>query len=126
MTQQNKHKLPPKAWIMVAGPYSSGTSNVIQKQNNLDILNQAALSLFNLGYIPIVGVNCALPLIHASDAPDSFNHIMMPLSLALSERCDACFRVGGTSKGADREVERFRAAGKPVFLSLDEISTWSG
>ena len=47
--------------------------------------------------------------------------IMMPLSLALAERCDACLRVGGPSKGADDEMERFRAAGKPVYRTLSEI-----
>jgi hypothetical protein len=46
---------------------------------------------------------------------------MMPLSLALAERCDAILRLPGASAGADEEVARFAAAGKPVFHALDEI-----
>ena len=37
--------------------------------------------------------------------------IMMPLSLALAERCDAFLRIGGPSVGADQEMARFHAAG---------------
>ena len=50
----------------------------------------------------------------------------MPVSLALTERCDACLRIGGPSKGADEEADRFLAAGRPVFSSLAELvaSTW--
>lgn len=108
---------------MIAGPYASGTMNEEQRQQNLDVLNQAALSLFDMGYIPVIGVNCALPLIRLSNEPDAFNRIMMTISLAMSERCDACLRIGGASKGADQEVKRFRAEGKSVFFSLEEIGS---
>jgi len=46
---------------------------------------------------------------------------MMPLSLSLVDRCDACVRVGGPSKGADEEALRFRARGRPVYGSLAEV-----
>jgi hypothetical protein len=46
---------------------------------------------------------------------------MMPLSLALVDCCDACLRVGGPSRGADEEAERFRATGRPVYGSLEEV-----
>ena len=52
---------------------------------------------------------------------ERYDEIMMPVSLALADRCDACLRIGGASKGADDEVERFKAAGKPVYRRLDEI-----
>ena len=52
---------------------------------------------------------------------EQFTAIMMPISLALCERCDAVLRVGGPSVGADAEVERFRAAGKPVYSSIDQV-----
>jgi hypothetical protein len=51
----------------------------------------------------------------------SFNEIMMPVSLALTERCDACLRIGGPSTGADEEAERFRRRGLPVYRSLDDV-----
>jgi hypothetical protein len=37
---------------------------------------------------------------------------MLPLSLALAERCDACLRIGGPSAGADAEVATFAAAAR--------------
>jgi hypothetical protein len=46
---------------------------------------------------------------------------MMPLSLALAGRCDACLRVGGPSAGADQEVALFHAVGKPVYGSLADL-----
>jgi hypothetical protein len=68
----------------------------------------------------VVGVNLALPMIESAGA-SSWDEIMMPVSLALAERCDACLRIGGPSKGADEEVERFHARGLPVYRSVDEI-----
>jgi hypothetical protein len=47
---------------------------------------------------------------------------MMPLSLALTERCDAFLRIGGASVGADEEMARFAAEGKQVFRSVTEIT----
>ncbi|MCG5241201.1 hypothetical protein [Azospirillum doebereinerae] len=105
---------------MVAGPYSSGNADAAQRAANLRVLNETALLVFRRGHIPLIGVNAALPLIEIAGEA-SFSDIMMPVSLALAERCDACLRVGGPSRGADEEVERFRNRGLPVFTSLDEI-----
>jgi hypothetical protein len=65
-------------------------------------------------------VNLALPIIESA-GDESYGKIMMPLSLSLTERCDAVLRIDGVSEGADHEVERFRARGLAVFRSLDEI-----
>jgi hypothetical protein len=110
-----------KLWVMIAGPYGTGAKSQAEKDNNLKILNEAALQVFRAGHIPVIGVNNALPLI-ALVGESSFNEIMMPLSLALADGCDCCLRVGGPSKGADEEVARFKAAGKPVYFSVDEIN----
>ena len=59
-------------------------------------------------------------LIEAAGAAH-YDAIMMPVSLALAERCDACLRIGGASAGADQEVARFRAAGRPVYLNLESV-----
>jgi len=107
-------------WIMIAGPYGSGAKTQTAKDANLKILNEAALKIFRMGHVPIVGVNNAQHLIALAGA-SGFDEIMMPLSLALSERCDCCLRIGGASKGADEEVARFRARGKPVYFSIEEI-----
>jgi hypothetical protein len=106
---------------MVAGPYSSGVADAQARAANLRVLNEAALAVFRRGHVPVIGVNLALPVIEAAGA-DCFDEIMMPLSLAMAERCDAVLRIGGASQGADAEVARFRARGLPVFHALDEVS----
>lgn len=105
---------------MVSGPYRSGAATAEARARNLAEMNQAALALFRAGHVPVIGVNLALPLIEAA-GPAACDEIMMPLSLQLAERCDACLRVGGPSQGADDEVARFRASGRPVYAALAEV-----
>jgi hypothetical protein len=107
-------------WIMVSGPYTAAGANADQRAANLRAMNLAALAVFRAGHVPIIGVNLALPVIEAA-GPGAFDEIMMPLSLAAAQRCDACLRIGGPSRGADDEVARFRARDKPVYFSLDEL-----
>jgi Domain of unknown function (DUF1937) len=107
-------------WIMVSGPYTSGGADPATRAANLRAMNEVALSLFRLGHVPVIGVNMALPVIAAAGEA-AFEEIMMPLSLALADRCDACVRIGGPSAGADAEAARFAAAGKPVFASVAEV-----
>ena len=107
-------------WVMISGPYRGGAKTGADRQANLDAMNRAAYEVFRLGHVPVIGVNMALPIITVMGA-DRYDEIMMPVSLALVDRCDACLRIGGPSMGADDEMERFRAAGKPVYRRLDEI-----
>lgn len=107
-------------WIMVSGPYTANAPTAEARAENLRVMNRAALRLFRMGHVPIIGVNLALPVIDVAGS-DAFHEIMMPLSLAAAERCDACVRIGGPSRGADDEVERFRAAGKPVYSCIDDV-----
>ena len=107
---------------MVAGPYRAGGADAAGRAANLRVLNEAALALHRLGHVPVIGVNMALPLIEAAGDDDAaYEQIMMPLSLALAERCDACLRIGAASAGADREVARFEARNRPVFRSLADV-----
>jgi len=39
---------------------------------------------------------------------NKFEELMMPISLAMADRCDAVLRIGGSSTGADLEVEIFK------------------
>ena len=107
-------------WIMIAGPYSAGAKTHADREANLLALNHAAYQVFRKGHIPIIGVNLALPVIQAA-GPEMYEAIMMPISLALAERCDAILRIGGLSRGADDEVERVRARGGCVYQSVEEI-----
>ncbi|SRR5258708_15576073 len=107
-------------WIMVGGPYRHGAKTASERRANLKAMNRAALVLFRMGHVPVIGVNMALPVIAAAGAKH-YDAIMMPLSLALTERCDAFLRVGGPSARADAEMERFRARGLPVYRRLSEV-----
>lgn len=107
-------------WIMVAGPYRSEAATPEARAEKLAVLNRAAYALFQRGHVPVIGVNCALPIIAAAGA-DAYDAVMLPLSLALAERCDACLRIGGPSAGADEEAARFTARGLPVYHELDAV-----
>jgi hypothetical protein len=109
-------------WIMIAAPYTSSGADAALRAARLAEMNQAALAVFRVGHVPVIGVNMALPIIAAAEG-DVFEEVMMPISLALAVRCDAVLRIGGPSQGADQEVARFRQAGKPVFRTLAEIPT---
>ena len=109
-----------RMWIMVAGPYRSGSSDPAVWSENLRKLNLSAVAIFQKGHVPVIGVNMALPVIDAA-GQEFYERIMLPLSLCLTERCDAVLRIEGLSKGADEEVDRFRARGLRVFQSIDEI-----
>ena len=107
-------------WIMVAGPYRSGSSDPATWARNLRRLNDAAYAVFQKGHLPVIGVNLALPVIESA-GHDMYQQVMIPMSLALTERCDAVLRIDGVSQGADDEVQKFRARGLPVFRSIEEI-----
>ena len=109
-----------RLWIMIAGPYTSGARSDAERAANLRVLNRAAYEVFRRGHVPVIGVNLALPIIEAA-GPETFEEIMMPLSLAAAERCDAVLRIGGPSDGADQEVERIRLRGGRVYRSLEEL-----
>jgi len=107
-------------WIMVSGPYTSGAADAATRAENLRVMNRAALAVLRRGHVPIIGVNLALPIIEVAGAA-AFDEIMMPVSLAAAERCDACLRIGGPSVGADAEVARFVERGKPVYFEVTEV-----
>ncbi|MEM8948141.1 MAG: DUF4406 domain-containing protein [Pseudomonadota bacterium] len=107
-------------WIMIAGPYRGGSKDEVHWGSNHRKLNQVALAILEKGHVPIIGVNLALPIIEVA-GQERYQEIMMPLSLAAAERCDACLRFGGLSGGADREEEFFSGRGLPVYRSLDEV-----
>jgi len=111
-------------WIMIAGPYTSGTKDPEVRAANLRAMNAAAHAVWQRGHVPVIGVNMALPVIEAAGA-GQFDAIMMPLSRALAERCDAVLRIGGPSKGADEEMELIRARGGRVFTRIEDVPVLS-
>lgn len=107
-------------YIMIAGPYTAGSTNRDNWQQNHKVLNNFAYEVHLKGHIPVIGVNVALPIIETAGF-DKFEDLMMPISLAMADKCDAVLRVGGASKGADQEVKIFKDKGLPIFYSLDEV-----
>ena len=117
--------------ILVAGPYRSNTGDDPDKiANNLQVMNMASLDLFRLGHIPVTGEALALPLIAVAGSKqfgdEIFNEIFHPIARRLIERVDAVLRVGGQSTGADEMVTLARAAGKQVYMAIDEIESAKG
>ena len=105
---------------MIAGPYRGGSSDkTIWKQNH-DALNIAAYQVFQKGHIPVIGVNVALPIIETAGW-EHFDELMMPISLAMADRCDAVLRIGGVSTGADQEVVQFITKDLPVYYSIEDV-----
>jgi hypothetical protein len=44
---------------MVSGPYTSGAANEAGRAPNLKAMNDAAWQVWQLGYVPVIGVNKA-------------------------------------------------------------------
>ena len=94
-------------FILVAGPYRSNTGDDRRKIDaNLETMTRAALDVFRLGHLPVLGESLALPLIRQAGSRQigdaAFEEIFHPISRMLAERVDAVLRVGGPSKGLTR------------------------
>ena len=107
-------------WIMIAGPYTSGGASPEERARRLRAMNECAVRVFEKGHTPVIGVNMALPVIDAAGT-ERFDELMMPISLAMAERCDAVLRIGGPSTGADDEVARIERNGGFVYHSVDDV-----
>jgi hypothetical protein len=105
---------------MVSGPYGTGARSDADRAENLRALNRAALEVFRRGHVPILGVNLALPMLDVA-GPQAYEELMLPMSLAAAERCDAVLRIGGDSAGADAEVAAITNCGGAIFRSVDEL-----
>lgn len=108
--------------IAVAGPYSAATQE--ERQRNLDSLNEAAAAVLKLGHVPLIGVNAALPIVECLDPDSDRYEVMMTISLALVDKCDAILMIGN-SPGANRERDLVKAKGFPVYENVDEITAVS-
>jgi hypothetical protein len=112
--------------ILVAGPYRSGTDDDPARiASNVRAMTDMALRLFRAGHLPVLGEWFALPLIeHAGSkkiGDEVFDGIFHPISRRLVEKCDACLRIGGPSKGADEMVALAKSFGKLVFFRYEEV-----
>jgi hypothetical protein len=115
--------------ILVAGPYRSGTDGDRARiQANVDAMTRTAVELHRRGHLPVMGEWFALPLIEAAVAAGeshdaAYDAIFHPVAEQVLARCDGCLRIGGPSEGADRMVAIAHELGKPVWRSIDQISS---
>jgi len=78
------------------GPYAAGARSDEDRRENLRALNRAAYEVFRRGHVPIIGVNLALPIIEAAGA-ETYDQIMMPLSLAAGRKVLNMFSYSGAA-----------------------------
>lgn len=119
-----KNKAP--LFILVAGPYRSGTGDdPVKIEHNLREMTRTALAVFRRGHLPVLGESLALPLLHEAGSKQTgdaiFDEIFHPISRRLVARVDAVLRIGGASRGADEMVELATEAEKLIFRSLEEL-----
>ena len=112
--------------ILIAGPYRSGTNDApILMQQNLDRLQAAALPLFRLGHIPMIGEWVALPLLKLAGSKKpgdaAYEEILYPVAHRLLLKCDAILRLEGASKGADEDVRIAKERGLQVYYKIEDI-----
>ncbi len=103
--------------IGVAGPYSAPSEQ--ERKKNLDKMNFAAAALLEMGHIPLIGVNAALPVVEKTKLKDSYKGIM-DISLAVIDACEALLLLS-ESPGANKERDLILSKGLPVYRTLDEV-----
>ena len=82
--------------ILISGPYLSGSNgDETAIAANLQRMEDYALPIYKKGHIAVAN--------------------------RLLEKCDAVLRIPGASRGADLEMEKARAMGKRIYMSLEEI-----
>src|SRR5215470_17119881 len=111
--------------ILIAGPYRGGTNDdPVLMQANLSRLEAAALEVFRLGHLPMIGEWVALPLMRLSGSKavgDAvWESIQYPVAHVLLEKCDAVYRIEGASKGADEDVRIANERGLKVYYRLED------
>jgi len=112
--------------ILVAGPYRSGTNDDPQLiAANVKAMTDAALEIYEIGHLPVLGEWFALPLMEAAGSKkigdEIFNKIFHPVAVQLIDHCDAVLRIGGPSAGADEMVNTGKAKNKIIFYKIEEI-----
>lgn len=103
--------------IAVAGPFSAETPE--QESKNLAEMNEAAARLLEVGHIPFIGINAALPVVEKAKVSDRYE-ALMKISMALIDKCEAILMIG-ESPGANRERDLIISKGLPVYYDLSEV-----
>ena len=87
---------------------------------NLPAMQEAALTLFDAGHIPVVGEWLASPMAALPACGAGFEDLFEPIAERLLMRADAVLRLDGASSFADSLVQMARNQGLRVFFKLDD------
>jgi len=112
--------------ILVAGPLRGGTGDdPVLIAANVERMEVAALELFEMGHLPIVGEWLSFPLMEragsTSVGDEVYNRIQHPLGELIVSKCDVVLRLSGPSSGCDLMVATAEAAGIPVRHSVADF-----
>jgi hypothetical protein len=113
--------------ILIAGPYRSGTNgDPLLIKRNLERLEAAALAVYQLGHMPMIGEWVALPLAMQAGSAEVGDAVseqfLYPVAARLLSHCDGVLRIAGASKGADGDVRIAGELGLAVYYHLAEIA----
>ena len=113
-------------FILISGPYRSGTNDDPQKmQQNLDNMQAMALPIFRKGHVPIIGEWFAMPLLKLAGSTKpgdaAYEEISYPIAHRILTKCDAVLRIEGASNGADIETAKAKEMGLVIYYSLEDI-----
>lgn len=103
--------------IGVAGPYTADTAE--KRKFNLDAMNNAAARLLEMGHIPLIGMNAALPVTERSDVKDKYKAVM-EISLAVINCCEGLLLIG-ESPGANKERDLILSKNLPVYYKIEDV-----
>ncbi|WP_158933239.1 DUF4406 domain-containing protein [Acidisphaera sp. S103] len=113
-------------FILIAGPYRSGTGDDPEKMAaNLARLEEVSWPLFRAGHLPMIGEWVALPIWRAAGGErvgDAlYDAIFHPAAGRLLQLAEAVLRLPGASTGADNDVKIARERGIPVYYRIEDV-----
>lgn len=108
--------------VYVAGPVSNG-GTLSDEETEKHVHNAIFIAdvLMNNDLFPLVP---HLTYYWHKEMPRDYDD-WIELGLALLRKCDALYRMPGTSLGADLEVQKAREWKIPVFNDLVSLSKWA-
>jgi len=84
-------------------------------------MQEAALTIFDAGHIPLIGEWFASPMAALPACGAAFEDLFRPMAERLLLRADAVLRLEGHSAESDAVVRAARSQGLRVFFNLEDV-----
>jgi hypothetical protein len=84
-------------------------------------MQEAALTIFDAGHIPLIGEWFASPMAALPACGATFEDLFKPIAERLLLRADSVLRLDGGSAGADAVVRVARGQGLRVFFNIEDV-----